>query len=72
MNWTFIAKLGPKGFYIKLNVKILTWLYYFWIFSYCFMIHKTFNEGDQSEKVVYTHVLTKGLNIEEHYGKHLI
>ncbi|XP_022321107.2 mutS protein homolog 4-like isoform X2 [Crassostrea virginica] len=36
--------------------------------NYCFMIHKTFNEGDQSEKVVYTHVLTKGLNIEEHYG----
>lgn len=37
-------------------------------FSYCFMILKTFNENDQSEKVVYTHVLTKGLNKEEHYG----
>lgn len=37
-------------------------------FSYCFMIHKTFNENDQSEKVVFTHVLTKGLNKEENYG----
>lgn len=32
------------------------------------MVLKTFNENDQSEKVVYTHVLTKGLNKEEHYG----
>lgn len=32
------------------------------------MILKTFNENDQSEKVVYTHVLTKGLNKEENYG----
>ncbi|XP_061165050.1 mutS protein homolog 4-like [Saccostrea echinata] len=36
--------------------------------NYCFMIHKTFNEEDQTEKVVYTHVLTKGQNKEEHYG----
>lgn len=36
--------------------------------NYSFMILKTFNENDQSEKVVYTHVLTKGLNKEENYG----
>lgn len=37
-------------------------------FSYFFEIHRNFNTEANCEKVVYTHILSKGKTEEKHYG----
>ena len=41
-------------------------------FSYFFEIQRSFSTEGNCEKVVYTHVLSRGKTEEKHYGKHAV